>query len=401
MCHGRRCRRPGRRSAGRRSSPWPVPAGACLSAGPPPVARRACAREYGCEAGARQRSRMSDRADPEAQQCPRATRAHLQQTTAAIAQRTPDAERLQRVSAEQAAALRVEQPAPAPRAGRWTRHLGSRAVVVGAPCVYVVALVIVLVSWGLPVARDQLFLWLGLGMAAFSVSAWRSWGVMALEWLPFFGLLVAYDFLRGAVSVAPRLAHVAPQLDLDKALFGGTVPTVWLQQRLWNPAHFHWYDYAVWGVYMTHFFAVWIVAAVLWRVKRERFHRYAAMTVTLTLAAFLTYWLYPAQPPWLQDARVDRIVPAVWDHLGIGTMQSVYEDDRLVNTVAAMPSLHAAYPAMLACFFWAAGRAARIGLGLYTLAMAFALVYGGEHYVADILAGWAMAGAAYALVTRF
>jgi membrane-associated phospholipid phosphatase len=30
--------------------------------------------------------------------------------------------------------------------------------------------------------------------------------------------------------------------------------------------------------------------------------------------------------------------------------------------------------------------------------MAFALVYGGEHYVTDILAGWAMAAAAFALV---
>jgi len=40
----------------------------------------------------------------------------------------------------------------------------------------------------------------------------------------------------------------------------------------------------------------------------------------------------------------------------------------------------------------------RIGLGLYTVAMAFALVYGGEHFVADILAGWAMAAAAFTVV---
>ena len=32
----------------------------------------------------------------------------------------------------------------------------------------------------------------------------------------------------------------------------------------------HWYDYAVWGVYMTHFFAVWVTAAFLWRVARGR-----------------------------------------------------------------------------------------------------------------------------------
>src|SRR3954469_25336465 len=92
------------------------------------------------------------------------------------------------------------------------------------------------------------------------------------------------------------------------------------------------------------------------------------------------------------------IVPPVWDHLGVPAMQSVYEDGRLVNTVAAMPSLHAAYPFMLLLFFWSsAGRVVRVGLSLYTIAMAFTLVYGGEHFIADILAGWAMAGAAYAL----
>jgi membrane-associated phospholipid phosphatase len=272
---------------------------------------------------------------------------------------------------------------------------------VAAPAVYLGALGTTIAAWGLPVARDQLFLWLGLGMAAFSVGAWRSWGRMVLDWLPLFGLLVLYDFLRGAVAVTPGQAHVAPQVAVDRVLGLGQIPTVWLQEHLWHGGGPHWYDVGVWAVYMTHFFAVWIVAAVLWRLNRERFHRYAAMTVTLTLAAFLTYWLYPAQPPWLYDTRVDRIVPAVWDHLGIGTMQSVYEDGRLVNTVAAMPSLHAAYPAMLACFFWSsARRAVRAGLVLYTLAMAFALVYGGEHFVTDVLAGWAMAAAAWA-ATRY
>jgi len=302
------------------------------------------------------------------------------------------------VSSEEAAALELRPlVAAAP-----SRRLIRRAVVVGAPLVYVAALAIVIASWGLPLARDQLFFWLGLGMAAFSVAAWRSWGVMLLEWLPFFGLLVTYDFLRGAVSVAPERAHVAAQIGVDKALAGGAVPTVWLQSHLWSPGHPHWYDYGVWAVYMTHFFVVWIVAAVLWRVSRRRFRRYAVVTILLTLGAFLTYWAYPAQPPWLTAqsmhlAPVDRIVPDVWGQLGVTTAQSVYENGSLVNMVAAMPSLHAAYPFMLLLFFWPAGRYVRIGLGLYTLAMGFALVYGGEHYVTDILAGWAMAGAVYAL----
>jgi membrane-associated phospholipid phosphatase len=279
-----------------------------------------------------------------------------------------------------------------------------RAIVVGAPLLYVGALAIFVASWGLPVARDQLFVWLLLGLAAFSVGTWRSWGAMLLAWLPWLGLLVVYDELRGAVSVLPADAHVAPQIAFDRWLGGGTTPTEWLQARLWSPGHLRWYDVAVWAVYLTHFFAVWLVAAILWRRSRDRFGRYAVVTIVLTLAAFLVYWRYPAQPPWLAAdtghiGPVDRTVPLVWDRLGISSMQSVYENSGLVNTVAAMPSLHAAYPVMLLLFFWrTAGPAVRAALGAYTLAMAFALVYGGEHFVADVLAGWALAVLAFAAV---
>src|SRR6478735_357476 len=79
-----------------------------------------------------------------------------------------------------------------------TRRVLGRAIAIGAPLVYVAA---VIVSWGLPLAHDQLFLWVLLGLAAFSVPGWRSWGLMLLAWLPWLGLLVVYDELRAAVSV--------------------------------------------------------------------------------------------------------------------------------------------------------------------------------------------------------
>ena len=130
----------------------------------------------------------------------------------------------------------LSRHAPRTAGATWRR----RAAVFGAPAAYLVALTVVTVSWGLPVARDQLFIWLIAGIAAFSVPAWRSWGRLLLEWLPFFALLVAYDYLRGAVSVTDGDAHVIPQIDFDKALFGGHVPTVWLQQHLWDASHLHW-----------------------------------------------------------------------------------------------------------------------------------------------------------------
>jgi membrane-associated phospholipid phosphatase len=298
--------------------------------------------------------------------------------------------------------LEGSAPNPSPVQARAARL--RRGIVVGAPVVYVVALVGFVLSWGLPLARDQLFLWLLLGLAAFSVGAWRSWGAMLLAWLPWLALLVVYDELRGAVTVLAADAHVAPQIAFDRWLGAGVTPTEWLQRTLWSPSHLHWYDIAVWVVYLTHFFAVWLVAAVVWRRSRDRFARYAVLTGVLTLAAFLVYWRFPAQPPWLASdlghmGPVDRIVPLVWDRLGVSSMQSVYENSNLVNTVAAMPSLHAAYPFMLLLFFWPAGWAVRAALGAYTLAMAFALVYGGEHFVADIVAGWALAALAFAAVT--
>jgi membrane-associated phospholipid phosphatase len=65
------------------------------------------------------------------------------------------------------------------------------------------------------------------------------------------------------------------------------------------------------------------------------------------------------------------------------------------NPVAAMPSLHQAITFML---FWFARRHSwwlgSLAL-FYSLAMAFSLVYTGEHYVIDILVGSAMTTYAY------
>jgi membrane-associated phospholipid phosphatase len=279
-----------------------------------------------------------------------------------------------------------------------------RAFSVLAQVTYVVAFVVTAVTTGLPLGHAALFFWIVLGLAAVSMNAWRSWGRLLLEWVPLLALLVAYDWLRGAASVPEAEAHLTLQIKIDRWLGGGELPTVWLQRHLYHPGHLPWYDIAIWCVYLTHFFAVWVVAGVLWKVAHDRFGRYVSMVVLVTLMAFATYWLYPAQPPWLSAqlgaiTPVDRIVPDVWDHFGVRVVADFFDTGSgLVNMVAAMPSLHAAYPAALLLFFWNDGRWWRIVLGAYTLAMGFTLVYGGEHYVVDILVGWLYAGVAFGIV---
>lgn len=68
------------------------------------------------------------------------------------------------------------------------------------------------------------------------------------------------------------------------------------------------------------------------------------------------------------------------------------------NPVAAVPSLHAAMPLTITLMLWRLRpRWAPVAI-TYTLLMTPALVYLGEHYVVDALAGWAVALAAFVLV---
>jgi len=64
-----------------------------------------------------------------------------------------------------------------------------------------------------------------------------------------------------------------------------------------------------------------------------------------------------------------------------------------------MPSLHAAYALLIVLYLWRiVPPPARVLLALYPPAMAFALVYTGEHYVVDCLAGWVYALATFGAV---
>ena len=69
---------------------------------------------------------------------------------------------------------------------------------------------------------------------------------VVLEWLPFIGLLIAYDSLRGSAGAPVRRPLPARSSRSIKALFGGTVPTVTLQHWLWH-GHVVWYDVIFWA----------------------------------------------------------------------------------------------------------------------------------------------------------
>jgi hypothetical protein len=276
------------------------------------------------------------------------------------------------------------------------------------PAAYCVALAVFLWRDGVWFARDRLLMWIVLGLLAFSVTDIRRWarGVL-VEWLPFALILWAYDLLRGMADDLWFEPYFLPQLRADEIIAGGTAPTVWLQERLWQGAGaLQWYDYATWGVYVSYFLSTYLVAAALWFFAPSRFRRYVAVVSLLALMGFATYALFPAAPPWMASETghlepTTRTVGYVWSEIPIAHFNSLFErGSQYANPVAAVPSLHAAYTLLIVLFLWRWAGRLRALLALYPLAMAFALVYMAEHYVVDILLGWVYAVFAFWAVNR-
>jgi hypothetical protein len=140
------------------------------------------------------------------------------------------------------------------------------------------------------------------------------------------------------------------------------------------------------------------IAYVLLR-RPEQFPRAAAQIYGVFDIGLIGYWALPTAPPWYA-AQVGALGPgtpalrrmmqehgqAFWK----GAWAPLY-DVLGGNPLAAMPSLHFATSVMAAHVLGDAGRLPGVLGWSYALTLGFALVYLGEHYVVDLLAGLALA----------
>lgn len=292
---------------------------------------------------------------------------------------------------------------------------------------------------GLAFDRTQLILWMCLGLAAASIGRRRITTVI-VDWLPFAAVLFLYDLTRDVAQWMDMPTHWDLAPAVDRWLFG-VIPTVWLQSHI-KVSEPPWWEVVTSVVYVSYFVVPYAVAGVLWLRDRSAWRRYAVAFVATTFLALVGYTLLPAAPPWAAarctaeqvvdsprdppcmyseippasggllgpvrpddpDAApyVERISARGWEVLHIkaaSTLVSVGQSK--ANLVAAIPSLHAGLTMLLALFMWprvrAVGRAVFLG---YALTMAFTLVYTGEHYVFDVLLGWALAASVIAVQAR-
>lgn len=137
----------------------------------------------------------------------------------------------------------------------------------------------------------------------------------------------------------------------------------------------------------------------------------AALTYTVFDLGLIGYWALPTAPPWY--AAEQGVIPSVaGGHPALRRMmrehgEAFWKDawaplyDVLGgNPLAAMPSLHFATSVMAAHLLSDAGPVAGAVGWTYAATLGFALVYLGEHYVVDLLAGLALTEGVRAIAPR-
>ncbi len=143
------------------------------------------------------------------------------------------------------------------------------------------------------------------------------------------------------------------------------------------------------------------VAYVLLR-RRDQFPRAAALIYATFDLGVIVYWLLPTAPPWYaqQEGRLTgegaeaglglrRMMGEYGEQFWRGHWPTLY-DGLARNPLAAMPSLHFATSVMSAHVLSDVGRVEGTVGWVYAGTLGFALVYLGEHYVIDLLAGLAL-----------
>lgn len=193
-----------------------------------------------------------------------------------------------------------------------------------------------------------------------------------------------------------RRVRIDYPVRIDRVLGLGTLPGLRLQRALARPGEIGRLDAAlVWAHWLWFLFPHGTVAYLLAR-RREQFPRGAAQVYAVFDLGLLVYWALPTAPPWYaaRHRRCDPDLRRMMVEHGERFWKTRWEPlygSLAGNPLAAMPSLHFATSVVAARVLRDAGPVQGALGWSYAGVLGFALVYLGEHYVVDLLAGLALA----------
>ena len=217
--------------------------------------------------------------------------------------------------------------------------------------------------------------------------ALQMWGFIMVHELPYDDperlrarLRARYPIVADRLIGAGRL----PNARLQRAL--ARLPQVKVANRVLTWAHWLW------------FLEPYVALAVILARHPERFPRAARQMAAVFDLGCAVYFAVPTAPPWwaseqgLTGEEVRRIMVEVGEDTWRSAWPKMY-DALGGNPWAAMPSLHFATSLTAALALAEAGKVEGALGWTYAGTLGFALVYLGEHYVTDLLAGAALVAA--------
>jgi hypothetical protein len=214
--------------------------------------------------------------------------------------------------------------------------------------------------------------------------------------LQMWAYLTAYELPNDDPRALERRARVDYPVTIDRVLGLGQPPTIRLQRWLARPGRITKLDKPlVWAHWMWFAVPHSALAYLLWR-RRDLFPRAATQMYAVFDLGVIAYWLVPTAPPWyaaqhgsLPAPAARRMMAEYGEAFWRDRWQSLYSVLG-GNPLAAMPSLHFATSVMAARVLTDAGPVEGAVGWAYALTLGLALVYLGEHYLADLLAGVAL-----------
>jgi hypothetical protein len=280
-------------------------------------------------------------------------------------------------------------------------------LLVGGVVAYSVLVLVLMVTSGVGITPDVLAV--AFGLAAVLLGRGR---LFLRDWVPFVVLLLAYELMRGIADDAGLPLHTTDLAHADRVIALGALPTQVLQQALHPLTGVDPIAIVATIMYMLHFALPLVTGFVLWLWRRPQYYDFVAALVLLSMAGFVTYLLVPAAPPWylayhgmLNGADgvplISYLKPGAFETLASALgfnghyTYSIAFGSVNPNLTAAFPSLHVAYPFLAFLTLRRAfGRVGWFALG-YAAAVFFAVIYTGDHWVIDGIAGMAYAYIAY------
>jgi len=215
--------------------------------------------------------------------------------------------------------------------------------------------------------------------------------------LQMWAYLSLYEMPNDDPQTLERRVHVRYPVVIDRALGLGQLPGVRLQRALARVGGLRRLDAVLVWAHWIWFLVPHTTLLYILVFRRRRFERSAVLVYAVFDLGVLVYWILPTAPPWYASRQgIIEAEPAL-RRLMVEQGEAFWRErwEPLYsllagNPLAAMPSLHFATSVMAALVLADAGPIEGAVGWAYAVTLGFALVYLGEHYVVDLLAGLAL-----------